>query len=447
MRPQDRRGGLSPHANMPEPHLDSKLAEIAQACEPEAADVPPLTEPPTRGMFRALRHRDYRLFWTGNFLSNIGTWMQNLAQGWLVLQITNSVFLLGLVGFTSSFPTLAFTLIGGVIADRANRRHMLMLMQAVLMVMAFLLSALTFLQVVTVHQILVISFVSGLATALSAPAYQALVPELVPASDLTNAIAMNSAQFNLSRLLGPLFAGLALAQIGSAGCFFLNAVSFLALLYALQQLRLGLPPHDPGEGFWQPLADGFRYIHRQRIMRTLMGLVALASLCAMPYVTLMPAFARDVLHLGPEGLGYLMGAAGAGALTGALLLARFGDSPRKGARLVRGFLILYSALIVFTLSRHPALSLVALFVAGAAVVTAVPTVNNLLQVYVAPEMRGRVMSMHATAFLGFAPIGSLISGALAHYLGAPGALATLCAAALVATLLVRLRMPEISELS
>lgn len=432
------------------PDRRQTLAAIAQAVEPEAADVPPVTEPPTRGMFRALRHRGYRLFWSGNFLSNIGTWMQNLAQGWLVLQLSDSVFLLGLVGFTSSLPTLTFTLIGGVIADRSDRRRMMMLTQFTMMAMAVLLAALTYFHVVTVRQILAISFISGLATALNAPAYQAVVPELVPASDLTNAIAMNSAQFNLSRLLGPLFAGLALARIGAAGCFFLNGLSFLALLYALRRLRLPSVEHASLEGFWGPLRVGFGYIREQAVMRTLLILVAMGSLCAMPYVTLMPAFARDVLGLGPAGLGYLMGASGAGALAGALLLARFGDRPRKGKRLLRGFVVLYCALIIFAVSalwRHVAVSLVALFITGAAMVTAVTTVNNMLQKHVVPELRGRVMSMQATAFLGFAPIGSLLSGAMAHSIGAPMALACLCLVALAGTSLIWLRMPEIKRLA
>jgi len=425
---------------------DRSLSQITEACEPGGAEVAAVSEPPRRHMWAALRHRQYRLFWTGNLLSNMGNWMQTLAQGWLVLQLTDSVFLLGLVGFTSSLPTLGVTLVGGVIADRSDRRRMLFIAQATMMAMAVVLSVLTWLKVITVHEILVISFVAGVAAAMSAPAYQAMVPELVPPGDLTNAIAMNSAQFNLSRILGPTIAGFGLKYVGAAGCFLLNALSFLALLFALTLLKLK-PPSRTGEGIWGPLRESFVYIRGQRSLAMLMMLVAVASLCAVPYATLMPAFARDVLNQGPEGLGYLMGSSGAGALAGAFLLARSGDKPRKGARLVNGFVLLYASLIVFCSLRSMFLCAVALFFTGAAMVSAVSAVNNLLQKHVADEVRGRVMAMHATAFLGFAPIGSLIAGTLAQSFGVPAAMISLCSTALLFTLLVPVYMPEIKELA
>lgn len=426
---------------------DRSLTQITEACEPEGAEVAAVSEPPRRNMWAALRHRQYRLFWTGNFLSNLGNWMQTLAQGWLVLQLTDSVFLLGLVGFMSSMPTLGVTLVGGVIADRSDRRRMLFIAQATMMAMAVVLAVLTWLNAVTVSQILVISLVAGIAAAMSAPAYQAIVPELVPPGDLTNAIAMNSAQFNLSRILGPTIAGFGLKYVGAAGCFFMNALSFLALLFVLTLLKLKPPSRAGIAGIWGPLRESFVYIHGQRSLAMLMMLLAVASLCAVPYATMMPAFARDVLHQGPEGLGYLMGSSGAGALAGAFLLARSGDRPRKGARLVNGFVLLYASLIVFCLLRSVILCAIALFFTGAAMVTAVSAVNNLLQKHVADEVRGRVMAMHATAFLGFAPIGSLIAGALAQSFGVPAALISLCAAALLFTLIVPLYMPEIKELA
>src|ERR1035438_4605639 len=333
-------------------------------------------------MLSALHHPSFRLLWTGNFLSNIGNWMQNLAQGWLVLQLTNSVFLLGLVGFSASLPTLFFSLVGGVIADRADRRRMMMITQGSMMMLAFLLSFLTWKNRINVEEVIVISFLAGVANAMNAPAYQSIVPELVPKEDLTNAISMNSAQFNLSRLVGPMIAGLTLKFTRSEGCFFLNALSFLALLYALMRLRLGAPPGSGSTGFWRPLRQGFRYIRSRPDLATLMMLVALVSFCALPYISLAPYFARDILHMGPEGLGYLMGAAGLGAL------------------------------IVFALSRNALVAMAAAYVTGVAMVSAVSTVNNLLQKHVDPAMRGRVMSMHATAFLGFAPIGSLLAGAV-----------------------------------
>ncbi len=398
-------------------------------------------------MLAVLRHRRFRLLWTGNFLSNIGNWMQTLAQGWLVLQLTNSVFLLGLVGFASAAPTLIFSLIGGVIADCADRRRMMMLTQGSMMMLAFLLSFLTWKNWITVEEVIVISFCAGIANAMNAPAYQSIVPELVPREDLTTAIAMNSAQFNMSRLIGPMLAGLSLKFIGSAGCFFLNALSFLALLYALVLLNVGAPPGKPPVGFWKPLQDGFRYMRTRRDLATLMLLVALVSFCAIPYISLAPYFARDILHMGPEGLGYLMGAAGTGALTGAYLLSRFGDGPRKGTRVLRGVGAIFGALIVFAFSRNMWLSLAALYVVGVSMVTAVSSVNNLLQKHVDPLMRGRVMSMHATAFLGFSPLGSLFAGAAGARIGAPAAIALLCVTGLAATLVIAWREREIWELA
>jgi MFS family permease len=430
---------------------ESRITQIAQACESETGAVPPvstqLTEQTRRGMLSALRHPRYRLFWTGNFLSNIGNWMQNLAQGWLVLQLTNSVFLLGVVGFAASLPTLVFSLVGGVIADRADRRRMMMITQGSMMMLAFLLSFLTWKNWINVEEVIVISFLAGVANAMNAPAYQSIVPELVPKEDLTNAISMNSAQFNIARMVGPMIAGLTLKFTGSAGCFFLNALSFLALLYALMRLRLGAPPGSGSTGFWRPLRQGFRYIRSRPDLATLMMLVALVSFCALPYISLAPYFARDILHMGPEGLGYLMGAAGLGALTGALVLARFGDGPRKGARVLRGVCVVFGALIVFALSRNALVAMAAAYVTGVAMVSAVSTVNNLLQKHVDPAMRGRVMSMHATAFLGFAPIGSLLAGAMGAKIGAPAAIATLCAGGLVATLFIAWRGPRIAELA
>jgi MFS family permease len=397
-------------------------------------------------MFSALRHPAYRLFWTGNFLSNIGNWMQTLAQGWLVLQLTDSVFLLGVVGFAATAPSLMFSLIGGVLADRSDRRRMMMFTQSTMMVLAFVMSFLSWQHWITVHEIIALAFFAGVANAMNAPAYQAIVPELVPPSDLTNAIAMNSAQFNMSRILGPMIAGLALKFTGSAGCFFLNGLSFLALLYALTRLDLKTPMGD-SVGIWNPMLNGFRYIRSRPDLAMLLGLVSMVSLCAIPYINLAPYFVRDIMHMGPEGLGYLMGSSGMGALAGAFLLSRSGDRKRKGLRVLFGVWTIFCSLLVFSFARNMMLAMAALFFTGAAMVTAVSTVNNLLQKHVIPEMRGRVMSMHATAFLGFAPIGSLIAGSLGDKIGAPLAIASLCAFALCATLLVPWWMPEVKELA
>ena len=434
---------------MPKPDSSTEVSKLAQVVEPEVpvALVPP---PPVRRMFRALRHPQYRLFWSGNIISNTGTWMHTLAQGWLVLQLTNSPLWLGLVGFTSWIPLLLFTPLGGVIADRADRRRVMLLAQSALMVLAFLLALLTSLDIVNIQHILVLSFLSGLAMAMNTPAYQASVPELVGSEDLTNAIALNSAQYNLSRMLGSALAGLALDRIGVAGCFYLNAFSFLALLLALVRIRLpARAAADAGSSgrLWKPLLATFYYLRHHRVLRTLILLEALASFCGMPYMVLMPVFARDVLEVGPRGFGYLMGAAGVGALSGALLLAWRGDRSRKGAFALHSALLFYAALVVFALSRRFDLALVALALNGATMVTAISTINNLLQKYVAPEMRGRIMAIHAMAFLGLAPLGGLLAGAVAERVGAPEALASLCLVALAITAVVRLRMSELRDLA
>ncbi len=429
---------------MREPEPSQQVSEITQAAEPEA----PAPQPPAPHMFRALRHPPYRRFWAGNFLSNVGTWMQNLAQGWLVLQLTNSPFLLGLVGFTTWSPVLLFTLVGGVIADRADRRRMMMWTQSGLMTLAVLLAGLTSLGVVNIVHIVILTFLSGVAASLNAPAYQASVPDLVPEQDLTNAIALNSAQFNLSRVIGPALAGWAMSWVGVAGCFYLNAASFLALLFVLTRIRFpARRPHPHANQIWRPLRDAFAYIHHRPMLRTLILMVALASACGMPYAVLMPVFARDILGKGPLELGYLMGAAGLGALLGALLMAWRGDRPGKGAFALRSALVFYASLIAFAFSRRFDLSLLALAFTGAAMVSAVATVNNLLQKHVAAEMRGRIMAMHSMAFLGFAPVGSLIAGALAEHTGAPLALASLCALALLITAAVWTSHREVRELA
>ncbi len=260
---------------------------------------------------RALRNRDFRLFWSGNFLSNIGTWMQNVAQGWLVLSLTNSAFWLGVVGFAGSIPFLIFTLFGGVVADRVNKRRLLLVTQSVMMMLAFILAALSWFKVITVWEVVVLSFLNGMAMAMNAPSYQALVPRLVPREDLTNAIALNSAQFNMSRILGPTLGGYAMALVGVAGNFFLNGVSFLAVLWAL--MRIDYPEQEPSHytGLFSSLREGFGYVRANRQMRVLVWMTGVASFLGIPFITFIPYFAKMQLHRGETGLGWLIGCLGA----------------------------------------------------------------------------------------------------------------------------------------
>jgi MFS family permease len=395
---------------------------------------------------RALRHRDFRLFWTGNFLSNIGTWMQNIAQGWLVLQLTNSAFWLGVVGFAASFPILLFALIGGVIADHVNKRKLLMVTQSAMMIFAFIMAALAYFKVINVHEIVFLALGTGIAMSLNTPTYQALVPQLVPREDLTNAIALNSAQFNMSRVLGPTLGGFAMALIGVAGNFFLNGLSFLAVLVALTRIRY-IEPAAPAEGhLWEKLKQGFIYVFRHSAMSSLVLLVAIGSLLAIPYLTFVPYFARDVLGTGEPGLGILMACSGAGAFLGAITIASLMHIRRRGLFVVRALAGFYAAIIAFTFSRNFYLSGLLLAVAGYCMIISVATINSLLQHLAEDHMRGRVMSIYSTAFLGLPPLGCLIAGSLSHVFYAPHVIAGMCSLAIGGSMAVYVNKEGLREL-
>ena len=294
---------------------------------------------------RALRNPNFRMFWSGNFLSNIGTWMQNVAQGWLVLSLTGSAFWLGVVGFAGAIPFLMFTLFGGVVADRVNKRRLLLATQSAMMVLAFALAALAWLKIITVWEVVVLAFLNGMAMAMNAPSYQALVPRLVPREDLTNAIALNSAQFNMSRILGPTLGGYAMALVGVAGNFFLNGVSFLAVLWALTRIRYPEPEVSHYPGLLQSLKEGFGYVRGNRQMRVLLWLTAAASLLGIPFLTFIPYFAKIQLHSDETGLGWLMAASGLGAVLGAVTVAALGKLRHRGMVVTAGGVVFFSAII------------------------------------------------------------------------------------------------------
>ncbi|MFB3915877.1 MAG: MFS transporter [Terriglobales bacterium] len=398
---------------------------------------------------RALSHRNFRLFWTGNLISNVGTWMQNVAQGWLVLQLagSNSAFWLGLVGFASSLPMLGFSLVGGVIADRVNRRYLLMVTQSAMMIFAFVLAALTHTQIVTIGAVVLLAFATGLAMSLTMPAYQAMQTELVPREDLTNAIALNSTQFNLARIIGPTLGGFGILWVGMVGNFVLNGLSFLAVLIALAAIHY--PPRRPGAdggGMWADLAAGFRYVHRERVMFLLVLLVALASIFGIPYFIFIPLFAKEILHLTERGFGLLMACSGVGALLGATTMAYIGRTRRRG-RLVVSFTVAFlGAIVLFSLSRWAPLSGLMLAIIGFSMVMAIANVNALLQHLSSLEMRGRVMSIYTCAFLGLTPLGSLFAGSVAKWIGAPHAIAGMASVALIGTILMWIMRPELRRL-
>ncbi|HXT64083.1 MAG TPA: MFS transporter [Pyrinomonadaceae bacterium] len=403
-------------------------------------------------MFRALRHRNFRLFWSGAFLSNTGTWMQAVAQGWLVLQLSNSPFWLGVDAFMSTAPGLVFTLIGGVFADLIDRRKLLIYTQIVAGITALVLGTLVVTGVVKVWMILGLSFITGCCMTVAGPSYLALVFDLVGREDLANAIALNSTQFQLARVLGPVAAGVGFKVFGLAGCFFANGVSFVAVVVSLAMVRYDetLNPknsEDSSRGkFFENLKEGFRYVASRRRVSMLLLICAMTSLFGAPYIAMAPVFARDVLHLGETGLALLMGMAGAGALFGALFLAYLGDFRHKGWFVLGGDLGFALCLIGFSLSQHIGLSIVFLFALGFGIVCSVAVTNTLLQKLVTDEMRGRVMSMFMLSFIGAMPIGNLIAGAASHRFGAPH---TLAAGGIIITIFVVIvtwRSPRLREL-
>jgi len=379
--------------------------------------------------FRALRNPNFRLFWSGNFLSNIGTWMQNVAQGWLVLVLTNSAFWLGVVGFAGSIPFLIFTLFGGVIADRVDKRRLLLVTQTVMMALAFLLAALAWFKgadgrpLIRVWEVALIAFLNGTAMSMNAPSYQAMVPRLVRREDLTNAIALNSAQFNMSRILGPTLGGYAMVAFGVAGNFFLNGVSFLAVLWALTRIRY--PDERPArhESVWASLRGGFAYLHGERQMFVLVWMTATASLLGIPFLTFIPYFAKVQLNAGERGLGLLLAASGLGAVLGAMTVAILGSIRHRGRVLTLAGVCFFSAIIGFSFSRSFALSECLALFEGYSAILMISSINVSIQHLSSDEMRGRVMSIYATSFLGLPPLGALLAGELSRHIATGQALA------------------------
>ncbi len=375
------------------------------------------------GMFRALSHRNFRLFWTGAFLSNVGTWMQAVAQGWLVLQLTNSPFWLGLDAFMATAPGFVLTLVGGVFADRIDRRRLLALHTGHGWNCSSRSGALVATHVVNRWMVLGFSFVTGCCMSLASPSYLAMTYDLVGREDLANAIAMNSTQFQLSRVVGPALAGVAFRVFGLAGCFFANGLSFIAVVVALSMVRMerqsksGAPAVKEKRSIWPDLVEGFHYVRNRPRVSSLLLLSASNSLFGAPYFTLVPIYARDIFHLGETGLALMMGTAGAGAFLGALLVAYLGDFRRKGWFVLGGGTCLGYASPGSHLSAQLMFSLLFLFGIGFAIVVSVAITNTLLQKLVTDQMRGRVMSMFILSFMGTMPIGNILAGTVSNHFG------------------------------
>ena len=377
-------------------------------------------------MFRSLRHRNYRLFFGGQLISLIGTWMQSVAQSWLIYRLTHSTVLLGVAAFVGQFPGFLVAPFGGVVADRRDLRQVLILTQTSAMILAFLLAALTFAGKVETGHVLALGAAMGVVNAFDIPARQAIVVDLVGREDMVNAIALNSSVFNGARMIGPAVAGVLLAWAGEGWCFLLNALSYLAVIWGLWRMRLPARESragEPGRSTTAHIVEGFRYIGRTPPIRSLLILVGVSMMLGLPFASMLPVFAEDILHRGSSGLAGLTTGWGAGALLGALTLTL-----RKSLRGLSAWIALSCAgfglsLIGFAYSRDYWLSVVMLVPVGFCMMVQLAACNTLIQSMVSDRLRGRVMAVYSMTFLGLSPLGALLEGLLAKPLGAPGAVA------------------------
>ncbi|WP_114783053.1 MFS transporter [Botryobacter ruber] len=371
------------------------------------------------GMFRALQYRNYRLFFSGQSISLIGTWMQQIALSWLVYRLTDSVLLLGAVSFSSQVPTFLLGPFAGVAADKFNRHRVLLVTQFLSMLQASTLATLVLTDTVQIWHVMALSALLGTINAFDIAARQAFVIELVEKrEDISNAIALNSSMFNMARLAGPTIAGMLIAVVGEGMCFLINAVSYVAVIASLLLLRL--KPFErvlQERKVWHSLQEGFSYAFGFPPIRALLLVVALLSLFGMPFSVMMPVFARDILHGSATTLGYLMGASGIGALFGALFLAQRKSVLGLGKILVFSMLLFGAALMAFSFSEILFVSLLFMLISGFGMIITMASCNTLLQTIVEDDKRGRVMSLYSMAFMGMAPFGSMLAGAVAEHIG------------------------------
>ncbi len=367
----------------------------------------------------ALTHRNFRLLWFGALTSSIGTWMQKVAQAWLIVTLTgaSSAFYLGLDSFAGEVPILLFTLIGGVVADRRDRRHMMLVSQVVQMVVAILLAILIFTERIEIWIVLTLSFISGCAQAFGGPAYQSLIPTLVGKEHLPNAVALNSIQFNLARVIGPIVAGVALASFGMVACFGLNGISFLFVIAAILALRDIHVPPTATVSIVEQMKDGLNYVRNSRNLKAVTLLGFIGAFLGLPLLTFLPVITRDVFQQDVGFYSRLMTFSGAGAVTGALVVAYIGKHRHIGKLLLIFLALFGTAMALFSLSRTPALSAAILFAAGALLVMCFSLTTSLAQLLAPPELRGRVVSIYMVAFRGGSPLGGLASGWLVTQVG------------------------------
>ncbi len=365
-----------------------------------------------------MAHRNFRIFWIGQAVSLTGTWVQIVAQGWLALELSNDPFIVGIVSAAGSFPVLVFSLYGGVIADRYDKRKLVIIGQALLAVEAALLWWFVISDTITIPGLIALATFAGVVSAFEIPARQALLIELVVREDIMDAIALNTSAFNLARILGPSIAAAVIAGAGLAWCFGLNALSFAAVLAGLFMLRL--PPHVRAPGRPSPMAglkEGIRYMFATKEIIVIMRMVAVFSVFGVPFLTLMPVFAREALGLDATGYGLLMTSTGVGALSGALFLAAVGGRVRRGRLFAIASLAFPLLLIALSATSQPPVAAFVVLLAGLGMILQTALSNGILQSVVPDELRGRVMSAYVVVYIGFAPIGSFAGGALARVIG------------------------------
>lgn len=430
---------------------DERTVQLEPPLNPQLPpEVAPLRARQVRRIqtFRALQHYNFRLYLFGQLISLAGTWMQIVAQGWLVYELSRSEAMLGVVGFASAIPALVVTPWAGVIIDRVRKRNLLLLTQAAAMALALILAGLTFAEVVQVWHIVVLAVLLGVVNAFDGPARQAFVVEMVGARDLPNAIALNSMTFNAARVIGPAFGGVLLATVGSAWCFTFNGLSFLAVIVSLFAMRLNQVRlvHDRGSP-WQQLKSGIQYVAAQSEQRGLLLLAFFFSTFGISYNTVLPSFVDRLLDAGAAGFGMITAASGIGAVTGALLVATFGDRGQRGEWLHYAAMSFPVVLTLFAFNRSFLLALVLAVLLGVGFMLQFTLINTLLQTRVSNAMRGRVMSLYTLTFFGFTPFGNLALGALSEAIGMSIAITLAAALTLVSAVVIFRRIPALRQMS
>jgi MFS family permease len=412
------------------------------------ANAPAVDAPAARsGTFKALRHRNFQLYVGGQLVSLAGTWMQNIAQGWLVYEISGSTAMLGVVGFAAAIPAFLIAPWAGVVADRVDKRKLLVATQVASMLLAFVLAILTFTDLVEVWHVVLLAVLLGAVNSFDGPTRQAFVVEMVGRDDLPNAIAINSMTFNAARVVGPAFGGVLLATVGSAWCFAINGFSFLAVIVSLLAMKIPPAPkrYDPRSP-WEQLKSGVVYSVRHPELRALLLLALFFSTFGIAYMTVLPAFVDQVLNGGPTGFGLITSAAGLGAVSGALLVATYGDRGIRGKMLFTAAMIFPLVLVLFALNTNFILALLLTYLLGVGFMLQFTQINTLLQTRVEDHMRGRVLSLYTLTFFGFTPFGNLLVGALGETLGLSVALIIMATITLLSAVIIFWRTPELKRL-